>query len=397
MPLLGWVWSALSEPVVCRLEWRQTVMESDAYSGSDSCSGRVFRLSYASRATSPPDYEDSVALAISAAQNNVRNGVSGVLFSQHGLFFQWLEGPAKNVCEVMSKIARDDRHYDVSLITAGWGSTRRFPTWAMQLTDVQLPKKIAESTTERSVRPYGDVAFALRAFERASTRFYRQRNHLDHSIAVSGFASQLMQAGSSKPPILPSAARDCVFSCAQFFDDVCQELYDGWLDDRWSSAQVAIAMAQLNMLWKRAVKVQEPASPRQRVAIAIPAGSTEILGAVIKADLLRASGVGVLVIRARSDDAVIGTLAEHHPDAIIVAGSRVGWSEQQRRAQALAATIRARLPKIPLYSGGRKNGALSGWPERIAHLRGDATTIPTKEIDWLTISGLIESRPTQLF
>ncbi|MEN7343965.1 MAG: BLUF domain-containing protein [Pseudomonadota bacterium] len=350
-------------------------------------SDRVFRLSYASRATEPTHHDDAIQLATFAARNNHRDGVSGVLFSQHGLFLQWLEGPAQKVCELMSRIAADDRHHDVRLLSAGWGSERRFPSWAMRLAEIPLPNELAQWADTRAAAPYGETSLALRAFEKASTHYHHQ--HSNSTTSVQRFTRELVVSNLNASLVLPNTARHNPCACAQFIDDVCQELRAGWLDDCWNSIQVAIALAALNLLWKKTVSVFDPAAPRQSVAVVVPPGSTEFLGAVIKSDLLRLSGIGARTICAESDDGTVELLAQKDVDAIIVAGSRIGWRDEQQRAEKIAAKIRRRFRDIPTFVGGQDSGTLNGWPERIAYLRDDATDVRMDDIDWLTLSKLV--------
>ncbi|MEL7022840.1 MAG: BLUF domain-containing protein [Pseudomonadota bacterium] len=349
-------------------------------------SNRVFRLSYASRAKKAPAQDEAIQLATAAARNNHRDGVSGVLFSQHGLFLQWLEGPASKVCELMYRIAADDRHHDVRLLSAGWGSERRFPDWSMQLADIPLPSEIPAWASARTAAPYGETSLALRAFENASTQYHQ---HSNATTSVKKWTRELVLSGLSDSLALPYAARQCPHACAQFMDDVCTELRAGWVDDCWNSVQVAIAMANLNLLWKKNVTVLDPETPRQSVAVVVPPGSTEFLGAVIKADLLRTSGIRARTIRAESDDATVELLAQKNVDAIVVAGSRIGWRDEQRRVEKFASRIRQRFRDIPTFVGGQDSGTLNGWPERIAYLRDDATDVRMDDIDWLTLSQLV--------
>ena len=93
-----------------------------------------FRLVYASRAALAAlmRFEATVEeiLAI-AAPNNARLGVSGLLLAHQGWFLQALEGPRRNVCQVFGEIARDPRHAQLELLSAGPTSDRLFGSWSL--------------------------------------------------------------------------------------------------------------------------------------------------------------------------------------------------------------------------------------------------------------------------
>ena len=139
-------------------------------SETQSHPGRVFRLSYASRATRPMHRRAASQLAINAAASNNRDGVTGVLFSDHGLFLQWLEGPAPEVCAVMSRIAADPRHTDVTLLSAGWIADRRYSDWSMQLAEQPLPGATAGGRLRNRSKAPCEIWQALAAFEAAAPR-----------------------------------------------------------------------------------------------------------------------------------------------------------------------------------------------------------------------------------
>ncbi|MEL6948649.1 MAG: BLUF domain-containing protein [Pseudomonadota bacterium] len=350
--------------------------------------GRVFRLSYSSRATRPIHRSAATQLANDAADNNGREGVSGVLFSDHGLFLQWLEGPAPEVCSVMSRITADPRHTDVTLHSAGWISDRRYSDWAMQLAGQPLPGTAPGGRLQDRSKAPCDTLQALAAFDAMERDYYRERNRIGGSPSLQEFAHELIHRSPSASPHLPEAARTHLHARAQFVDDVCSEFVSGWREDHWTSIEVALGMAHLNLIWQRSGRVLQPSQSRQCVAVVVPPNSSECLGAIVKADLLRDAGIAVRMISAPSVDTTIGALYEQELDAIIVAGSRLGWSEDQKRAKALASRIRERIRAVPTYVGGHKAGSLDGWPERIALLRDDAAAMRATDVDWLALSQL---------
>ncbi|MEO0346231.1 MAG: BLUF domain-containing protein [Pseudomonadota bacterium] len=359
--------------------------------------GRVFRLSYSSRATRPIHRSAATQLASHAADNNGREGVSGVLFSDHGLFLQWLEGPAPEVCAVMSRITEDPRHTDVTLHSAGWIADRRYSDWAMQLAGLPLPGTTPGGRLKDRSKAPCDTLQALAAFDAMETDYHRERNRASGCPSLQEFAHELIHRSPSASPHLPGAARDHLHARAQFVDDVCREFVSGWRKDRWTSIEVALGMAHLNLIWQRSGRVLQPVQSRQCVAVVVPPNSTECLGAIVKSDLLRDAGIAVRMVSAPSEDATIGALYEQQLDAIIVTGSRLGWSEDQKRAKALASRICERIRTVPTYVGGNTGGTLDGWPERISALRDDAASMPASDVDWLALSQLATGASGHLF
>jgi hypothetical protein len=76
-------------------------------------------------------------LADDAAERNRALGVTGMLMSSGGIFYQVLEGPADEVDKLFRKIAADPRHKDVLVLTMQEQvEDRQFPSWAMKKVDL---------------------------------------------------------------------------------------------------------------------------------------------------------------------------------------------------------------------------------------------------------------------
>ena len=68
-----------------------------------------------------------------SAARNERDGITGILFAAGGLFYQVIEGPPDKVDALYDKIAHDQRHNDVLLLSAEEDvQDRLFPDWAMK-------------------------------------------------------------------------------------------------------------------------------------------------------------------------------------------------------------------------------------------------------------------------
>jgi hypothetical protein len=92
----------------------------------------VFRLVYMSkRAPSAPLYIDDL-ISVSR-QRNRQAGVTGFLVFDGQNFAQALEGKRREVTQIYNRIAADDRHYELHLVSCVDTAARLFPGWAMGL------------------------------------------------------------------------------------------------------------------------------------------------------------------------------------------------------------------------------------------------------------------------
>lgn len=97
----------------------------------------VKRIKYISRFAQPLSGEDITRLADAASRKNARLGITGVLMTSGGIFFQILEGPPEAVDGLYAAITRDRRHTDVLLLSVEEGVKRRlFPDWGMRAMDL---------------------------------------------------------------------------------------------------------------------------------------------------------------------------------------------------------------------------------------------------------------------
>ncbi|MEM9208836.1 MAG: BLUF domain-containing protein, partial [Pseudomonadota bacterium] len=178
---------------------------------------RVFRLTYVSRATGNFQPGSAVRLAGDAATNNRQNRVSGVLFSDNGVFLQWLEGPAEKVCSLMSRISSDSRHTDVSILNAGWLPERRYAGWPMQLAEHRLPHAASnDDATAQTAHPACDAQAAMEAFEAAAATYRQLENDLCSVTPLQNFAEQLLFGQEYLLPPLPRTAAEDLHARAQF-------------------------------------------------------------------------------------------------------------------------------------------------------------------------------------
>ena len=91
---------------------------------------------YASRAKAPIGTPVTDAILKKSHDNNPARGITGVLCFTGDIFLQVLEGGRDHVCELYSRIVRDDRHSDVRLLVYQEISERRFGGWTMGYVDI---------------------------------------------------------------------------------------------------------------------------------------------------------------------------------------------------------------------------------------------------------------------
>ncbi len=91
------------------------------------------RYSYISRFSRPFTRDELEALATSSAARNEGLGITGMLMSSGGIFYQVLEGPSAAVNTLFRTISLDPRHKDVLVLTVQEDvESRQFPTWGMK-------------------------------------------------------------------------------------------------------------------------------------------------------------------------------------------------------------------------------------------------------------------------
>lgn len=78
----------------------------------------------------------------SSRRNNQRDGITGLLVFDDGLFFQVLEGEDAVVRDCFSRIATDPRHGSIAPIMENQIETRSFPDWSMGF---KRPEELGES------------------------------------------------------------------------------------------------------------------------------------------------------------------------------------------------------------------------------------------------------------
>jgi hypothetical protein len=91
----------------------------------------LFRLAYVSVARRNRTARDPDDILDASRRNNRRDAITGLLIHDADLYFQVLEGPRGVTAACYSRICRDRRHVDVSLLWSGRVSGRAFAHWSM--------------------------------------------------------------------------------------------------------------------------------------------------------------------------------------------------------------------------------------------------------------------------
>ncbi len=126
----------------------------------------LVRLMYVSTAVPAVDHEELLAILRKSKANNPSQGVTGVLCFSEGIFLQVLEGGRGAVNRLYNKIASDNRHTQVELLSYEEIGERRFAGWSMgQVNMARLNPALMLKYSERAtLDPYavsGAVSMAL--------------------------------------------------------------------------------------------------------------------------------------------------------------------------------------------------------------------------------------------
>lgn len=98
----------------------------------------MYRVAYMSRSSRKMDDAELDQIRYTAARNNSKKDVTGILLYVADTFFQILEGPRHAVEEIYDRVHADARHDRVRMMFSGDVDERRFGDWSMgfcRLTD----------------------------------------------------------------------------------------------------------------------------------------------------------------------------------------------------------------------------------------------------------------------
>lgn len=99
----------------------------------DSAAPTLYTFVYCSRAAEGVDDVEVGRIIESAQRHNLARGITGVLVFGSGVFFQWIEGPAAQMQNLIASLHGDSRHYDiVPLDRSEEKRERLYPNWEME-------------------------------------------------------------------------------------------------------------------------------------------------------------------------------------------------------------------------------------------------------------------------
>ena len=355
-----------------------------------------FRIAYASRTAGYSSPSRMAQLAAEAARDNLPQSISGVIVHEKGINLQWLEGQAKDVCNLMARISADHRHKDVTILEAGWISKRRYASWPMRF----ISPSVDDVWFEPPLTPLGELPCspdAANAAFNALAALHKDATQTDQAEPASAelFLSGLIAADGLALIEFPADTLSDLPARASLVDQTCMLLGRRWRDDTMSSFEIGLALADLNRMWQRAGRVEEPLCPNREICVVIPPGSSEVIGSIIKSDLIRASGASVHQVLESDWTAITNTLAIGEQSPIIVAGPRVGLNGDADRASALANRLQNLYPGREVHLGGRAGGSLSLWPDRLGLGASDNGPMRAEAIKWLALSAIASIAETR--
>ena len=116
----------------------------------------MFELIYSSIAITALDDDELEVLLGRSRHHNEINGITGLLLHVHtestrtAFFVQLLEGPEAAVERTYERIANDELHHDLRVLSRGPSGDRKFGDWSMRLEQIstsrlpQPPDRIVE-------------------------------------------------------------------------------------------------------------------------------------------------------------------------------------------------------------------------------------------------------------
>ena len=335
-----------------------------------SPSDRLTRLIYRSRATDAFHSADLADIVSVAQARNAAEGLSGALIYDAGQFLQWLEGPKASLDRIAASLCVDGRHDHLETLAAGPARQRAFAGWTMQLAvrgDDRRPMP------EGAVRAPGHALDNLLSYPEAAPSLLRvllgeqgpdetedaaERAHCVEELVRLFTSAQ----GDVDPDGVEALCRcaHCVEDFAALYDAVARALGDLWIDNKCSSADITMALCEMQIAYRRLRQHRmldahwEEGDDRALVA-QVP-GDPHMIGAILKADLLRARGWQADLVFPRNQAELSGRLAEKGYDALVLATSRVlSQSDMVSRMEPLIASARqvSRNPGLTVVVGGR--------------------------------------------
>ena len=122
----------------------------------------MYRLIYKSRSKKKIDWDMVTNIMNQSSVNNEKRNLTGLLLATDTHFFQIIEGRFEDINSVFMRIARDDRHDNISLISFQVIDTRLFSGWGMRGIGIfDFNKDIERELMDKYGEEEGSVRFPL--------------------------------------------------------------------------------------------------------------------------------------------------------------------------------------------------------------------------------------------
>ena len=121
----------------------------------------LYRLVYSSQANSELSPEDLKDISVVSENNNLADGITGLLCYSNLMFLQILEGEHEQINKTYHRIVGDKRHHTPILIECVPIQNRLFEVWSMQtislsdLADSQINTLILKYSGSPKFKPNG--------------------------------------------------------------------------------------------------------------------------------------------------------------------------------------------------------------------------------------------------
>lgn len=106
---------------------------------------------YCSRASQGVGEAEVDRLIEFSQRRNVARGITGVLVFGNGVFFQWVEGPPREVQKLVASLHGDSRHHDIVELDRSVDKRERlYPGWEMERVEADEIRAVLLDALESS-------------------------------------------------------------------------------------------------------------------------------------------------------------------------------------------------------------------------------------------------------
>lgn len=129
----------------------------------------LYHFVYCSRAADGLDDAEVDRIVEAAQRNNLARGITGVLVFGSGIFFQWIEGPAAQMQDLVASLQGDPRHHDlVTLSQSEEERERLYPNWDMEKVEAEDIRVVLQDALE-STDDKDNIAALTRILQQLDT------------------------------------------------------------------------------------------------------------------------------------------------------------------------------------------------------------------------------------